>query len=184
MKHADEALIAEVVATGSQRAFALLVDAHQAPVRRFLLRMTGGDAMLADDLAQETFIRAWQHLRDFHGTAAFETWLLRIAYRIFLDEKRSSRTTASLDDMSAGTPLAATLAERSSESSQQTMRYDIDRAMATLSEAERTCVTLQCIEGYSIHDIAGITALNENTVKSHLARGKRVLAMYLRKNGY
>jgi RNA polymerase sigma-70 factor (ECF subfamily) len=61
---------------------------------------------------------------------------------------------------------------------------DLDLALGTLSEAERTCVTLQCIEGYSIRDIAGITGLNENTIKSHLARGKQHLAAFLRKNGY
>ena len=54
MKASDAVLIAKVVATGSHDAFAKLVEAHQAPVRRFLLRMTQGDAMRTDDLAQET----------------------------------------------------------------------------------------------------------------------------------
>ena len=64
------------------------------------------------------------------------------------------------------------------------LRHDLDLALATLSEAERTCVVLQCVEGQSIRDIATIMGFPENTVKSHLLRGKKNLADYLRKNGY
>ena len=87
----DIALIAQVVTFGSERAFAQLVKAHQDAVRRFLRRLTNGDEMLADDLAQETFIRAWQHLSSFRQLSGFETWLLRIAYRVFLDEMRKEK---------------------------------------------------------------------------------------------
>ena len=64
------------------------------------------------------------------------------------------------------------------------LRYDFDQALATLSETERICVVLQCVEGQSIKEITQIMGLNENTVKSHLLRGKKNLANYLRKNGY
>ena len=87
----DIALIAQVVTFGSERAFEQLVQAHQEAVRRFLRRLTAGDEMLADDLAQETFIRAWQHMSSFRQLSGFETWLLRIAYRVFLDEKREAK---------------------------------------------------------------------------------------------
>ena len=59
----DFVLITQVVTFGNERAFGQLVSAHQEAVRRFLRRLTAGDVMLADDLAQETFIRAWQHLK-------------------------------------------------------------------------------------------------------------------------
>ena len=186
MKSADIILIAQVVSTGSHKAFAKLVEAHQAPVRRFLLRLTHGDAMTADDLAQETFIRAWQHIRDFRGLSGFETWLMRIAYRLFLDEQRKAKEqTLSIDDTAVAAQPAAFMAQSPAYAVPGAgLRMDIDKAMATLSTDERTCVTLQCIEGYSIRDIASITQLNENTIKSHLARGKRHLAEYLRGNGY
>ncbi len=174
--------ILQAAATGSHDAFASLVRQYQGPVRRFLLRMTQGDAMRADDLAQETFIRAWQHLRDFRAEAAFRTWLTSIAYRLFLDEQRKAKQqTLSLDDSTQG---IAALASAQPSAKAAGMSIDIDSALATLSEAERTCVTLQCIEGYSIRDIAEITSMNENTVKSHLLRGKQHLAAFLRKNGY
>ncbi len=170
------ALITQVLTLGSQRAFGQLVQAHQEVVRRFLMRLTGGDSMRADDLAQETFIRAWQHLDSFRRLSGFQTWLMSIAYRVFLDDERKQM------------PMTAEPVETeplpTDESSNELLRYDLDRALATLSVIERTCVVLQCVEGQSIKEIARITDLPENTVKSHLLRGKRNLTAFLRKNGY
>lgn len=183
----DLALIAQVVTLGSERAFGQLVHAHQEAVRRFLRRLTAGDEMRADDLAQETFIRAWQGLSSFRQLSGFQTWLLSIAYRVFLDDERAQKRSplshegegiTSIDHTPAG------LHQSSHEASKAGLAIDLDSALATLSETERTCVTLQCVEGQSIKEIATITGMNENTVKSHLLRGKKNLANYLKRNGY
>lgn len=179
----DLALITQVVALGSQRAFGQLVQAHQEPVRRFLCRLTGGDVMRADDLAQETFIRAWQGLSGFRQLSGFETWLFSIAYRAFLDDERRIKKEHGVSVPVDELPTAA-LGQQPSASTAVNLRHDIDLAFATLSDIERTCVILQAVEGHSIKEIAVITNLNENTVKSHLLRGKKTLAHYLRKNGY
>ncbi len=181
----DIALIAQVVTLGSERAFGQLVRGHQEAVRRFLCRLTSGDQMRADDLAQETFVRAWQGLASFRQLSGFETWLLRIAYRVFLDDERK-RPSYSLDEAD-DSQMAAAVADSSSvhnEDGGWGLRHDLDRALAILPETERTCVVLQCVEGQSIREIAQITSLPENTVKSHLLRGKKHLATYLRRNGY
>ena len=204
----DITLIAQVVATGSHRAFGQLVEAHQEAVRRFLRRLTGGDEMQADDLAQETFIRAWQGIGGFRQLSGFETWLLRIAYHVFLDEKRKGGgflassplpTSRRGEELLSGSEQAEmnllphggghTGGTECSdlwtwEGASFSLHHDLDLALATLVEVERTCVVLQCVEGQSIREIAQITGLNENTVKSHLLRGKKNLANYLRKNGY
>ena len=193
----DIALIAQVVTFGSERAFGQLVQAHQEAVRRFLRRLTGGDEMLADDLAQETFIRAWQHLSSFRQLSGFETWLLRIAYRVFLDNQRKNKNApqplphtqesenhSSADVENYSESATNPFEEQAGESETFTLHHDLDLALASLSETERTCVVLQCIEGQSIKEIADITGLPPNTVKSHLLRGKKNLANYLRKNGY
>ena len=183
----DIALIAQVVTLGSERAFGQLVQAHQEAVRRFLRRLTAGDEMRADDLSQETFIRAWQHLGDFRQLSGFETWLLRIAYRVFLDDERSmARSPLALESESLAV-IDNNTSEASLTSREGTtvgLSMDLDQALATLSEKERTCVVLQYVEGQSIRDIADIMGLPENTVKSHLLRGKKNLATYLRHNGY
>ncbi|MBL1488837.1 RNA polymerase sigma factor, partial [Klebsiella pneumoniae] len=61
---------------------------------------------------------------------------------------------------------------------------DLYAALALLKPDERTCITLQLIDGYNIAGIAKITQMKEGTVKSHLSRGKEKLANYLRQNGY
>lgn len=192
----DIALIAQVVTFGSERAFGQLVQAHQDAVRRFLRRLTAGDEMRADDLAQETFIRAWQGISSFKQLSGFETWLLRIAYRVFLDDERKEKSRPdSLDlptkpdkpenpDIPDNPSSANDPASLKESSDSFSLRHDLDLALATLSENERTCVVLQCVEGQSIKEIASITGLAENTVKSHLLRGKKNLANYLRRNGY
>ena len=179
----DLTLITQVVAFGSQRAFGQLVQSHQEPVRRFLSRLTGGDVMRADDLSQETFIRAWQGLSGFRRMSEFETWLFSIAYRVFLDDERKVKKEAAVSFDVEEVPMAA-FGQLSAASSTVGLRHDLDQSLATLSEIERTCVVLQAVEGQSIKEISVITGLNENTVKSHLLRGKKNLAQYLRKNGY
>lgn len=182
----DIALIAQVVTLGSERAFGQLVRAHQEAVRRFLRRLTAGDEMRADDLSQETFIRAWQGLSSFRQLSGFETWLLKIAYRVFLDDERKEKAHPQpLPKEGSSDCLSPSLVSSPQEGAGAgLLRYDFDQALATLSETERICVVLQCVEGQSIKEITQIMGLNENTVKSHLLRGKKNLANYLRKNGY
>jgi len=68
--------------------------------------------------------------------------------------------------------------------SQLSLSMDIYDALALLKPEERTCITLQLIDGYDIAGIAKIMGIKEGTVKSHLSRGKEKLVNYLRKNGY
>ncbi len=169
----DISLVAQVTESGNRRAFDELVRRYQSPVRRFFLNQTLGDGPLSDDLAQDTFIKAYTNLRQFRGTAAFQTWLMRIAYNVFYDYIRSHRVTADVEQVP----------EHTAEVS-PTLRMDIYAALALLKPDERTCITLQLIDGYDIVKIAEITQLKEGTVKSHLYRGKEKLANYLKKNGY
>ena len=83
MSFTDTDLIVRVLSREDQNAFGELVRRHQSPVRLFLTRMTRGDTHLADDLAQETFLKAWQKLRAFRGEAKFSTWLFGIALNEF-----------------------------------------------------------------------------------------------------
>jgi hypothetical protein len=83
-----------------QHAFGELVRRHQSPVRAFLTRMTRGDVHLADDLAQETFLKAWQKLYTFRGGAKFSTWLFGIAFNEFRAAARQRKELA-LEEMEA-----------------------------------------------------------------------------------
>jgi len=87
----DEARWLNQARQGDRQAFARLVCAHQGPVRALLRHLTGGHRALADDLAQETFLRAWQSLPRFRSEARFGTWLYRIAYNTYLTLERVSK---------------------------------------------------------------------------------------------
>ena len=153
----DISLVAQVVVFKNTRAFDQLVKKYQAPVRRFFLNLTCGDSELSDDLAQDTFIKAYTNLASFRNLSSFSTWLYRIAYNIFYDYIRSRKEMADLD---------------------------VYQSLKSLKEVERTCITLFYMEDVSIDKIAGITGIPAGTVKSHLSRGKEKLATYLKRNGY
>ena len=169
----DISLVAQVAISGNKRAFDELVRRYQSPVRRFFLHQTLGDSQLSDDLAQDTFIKAYTNIASFRGLASFQTWIMRIAYNVFYDYTRSRHQTSDIDQVP----------ERSSQVN-PTLKMDIYAALALLKPDERTCITLQLIDGYDIAAIAKITQIKEGTVKSHLSRGKEKLANYLRQNGY
>ena len=80
----DISLVAQVVVFHNTRAFDQLVKKYQSPVRRFFLHQTCGDSELSDDLAQDTFIKAYTNIASFKNLSSFSTWLYRIAYNVFM----------------------------------------------------------------------------------------------------
>lgn len=158
----DISLVAQVAVLGKRRAFDELVRRYQSPVRRFFLHQTLGDEQLSDDLAQDTFIKAYTNIGKFRGLASFQTWLMRIAYNVFYDYTRSHKQLADMENVP----------ERQSLQESPTLKMDLYHALALLKPDERTCITLQLIDGYDIAGIAKITQMKEGTVKSHLSRGK------------
>ena len=172
----DVALVTQVAVFRNKKAFDQLVRKYQSPVRRFFLNQTLGDEQLSDDLAQETFIKAYVNITKFRGMASFSTWLMRIAYNVFYDEVRSRKQTEDVD--------TSVSAARQTTTASESLKMDIYAALALLKPDERTCITLQLIDGYPIDQIAKVTGIPENTVKSHLHRGKEKMANYLKQNGY
>ena len=172
----DIALVTQVAVFHNKRAFDQLVRKYQSPVRRFFLNQTLGDEQLSDDLAQETFIKAYVNITNFKGISSFSTWLFRIAYNVFYDEVRSRKQTDDLDSRE--------VARMSALSGDAGLQMDLYQALAQLKEVERTCITLQLIDGHPIDKISDITGMPQNTVKSHLKRGKEKLTDYLKANGY
>ena len=172
----DIVLVTQVAVSGNRRAFDELVRRYQSPVRRFFLSQTMGDEQLSDDLAQDTFIKAYTNITSFRGLASFKTWIMRIAYNVFYDYTRKRQIAVSDWQLAES--------QQPTAKSQQPIAMDLYAALALLKPDERTCITLQLIDGYDIAGIAKITQMKEGTVKSHLSRGKEKLANYLRENGY
>ncbi len=152
-------------------AFAELVRRHQGRVRGLLLRLAK-DRALADDLAQEVFLRAYRGLVGFQGRSAFGTWLYRIAYNVYLNNRTRVRRFCELpDDYDTRTvaPESALSAPRSD------LRRDLAAAIETLPERYRAVVVLYYLEEVSYPEIADILSVPLGTVKTHLHRAKRLL---------
>ena len=173
----DIALVAQVVVFHNTRAFDQLVRKYQSPVRRFFLNQTCGDSELSDDLAQDTFIKAYTSLASFRNLSSFSTWLYRIAYNVFYDYIRSRKETDGLDTRQVDMQC-------STQQQDIGRKMDVYRALSQLKEIERTCITLFYMEDLSIEKIAGITGCPTGSVKSHLSRAKNKMATYLKQNGY
>lgn len=175
----DIVLISQVLIFGNRRAFDSLVKRYQGGVRRFLTSLASSDEALAEDLAQETFIKAYTSLETFKNRSNFGTWLYRIAYNVFYDYIRSRKEACLMDDTNY--PIEELYQTSPTESY---VTSDVNKALGLLRPAERTCVTLHLMEDLPIDKITEITGMPEGTVKSHIARGKEKLATYLRRNGY
>ena len=160
-------LLALCYAADNRDAFSRLVEMHQQGLRRFLINLCNGDLMLADDIAQDTFLKAWMNIRSFRGLSGFRTWLYRIAVNEYLSYKRL-RQTAILAEAGDTTELRSVTAAEAS--------MDVGALLTGLSETERTVVLLFYLEDLPIKEIVKITNISEGTVKSHLSRARHKMA--------
>lgn len=169
-------LIAKCALGDDRRAFGMLVEAYQTEIRRFFLNLTFGDASLSDDLAQETFIKAYTSIRSFKGLSKFSTWLYRIAYNELYSYTRK-RQEERLDD---NTSALNSEDQMGSYEESCNSRLDINTAMQALNETERSIVTLYYLQDIPIKKIIEITNLPEGTIKSHLSRARTKMAHVLK----
>ena len=171
MAASDEELVALVVAPKDRAAFGELVARHQGVVRGMLRRLTR-DAALADDLAQDAFLRAFQKCASYRGEGGFKSWLCRIAYTEFLQARRKRQSVERTIEQLA---RAREREEASLAGIDPGDALDLDRALAALSQDERACVVLCYACGMSHREASHATGLALGTVKSHVARGREKL---------
>ena len=169
MKHQDSELIAKVLLNKDQRSFGLLVKRYQQDIRQYCRRLAAPDFSIADDIAQETFMQAFNKIHLFEGKGKFISWLFRIAYFQYLQYLRSLKRFDLLDSDEHVSPENQDLA----------LTSDLEKAMAQLKVNERTCITLQYSFGYTQEEISRLIDLPLGTVKSHVKRGKLKLTQIL-----
>ncbi len=169
--------VAQVNLLGDKSAFDKLILKYQSSIRRFFLNLTMGDAQLSDDLAQETFIKAYLGLKSFGGLSAFSTWLFRIAYNVFYDSVRARKATYDIDENEIDRSMH-TVSNFSAE------KTDIFKAMQLLRYEERTAVLLFYMEDKTHPEIAKIMNCPLGTVKTYILKGKERLGKYLMNDGY
>ncbi len=170
----DIELIARVIASDDHKAFGRLVQRHQSSVRRLWLRLTRGNGDLSNDLAQDTFIKAYRKLSSFRGSGSFPGWLFRIAYNNFLEFCRKEARAKKLLEAEQSIAYDHTV-ETGIDA-----RLDIEKALALLNLNERTAITLCYTYGMSHSEVARTMDIPIGTVKSHVTRGKEKLAKRLK----
>jgi RNA polymerase sigma factor (sigma-70 family) len=168
---ATEAVLVALAAAGDRDAFGELVWRRQSWLRNLLRRLCR-DPALADDLAQQVFLKAWRSLSQLKSPAAFGGWLRRMAVNTWLAEVRSASAPAAAYDPEE-------LPERAAFLPSAAEQLDLDRALARLAHDERLCVVLAYNEGMSHGEISEATSLPLGTVKSHIRRGAERLRVLL-----
>ena len=173
MSLTDQELIARVVSRKDQHAFAQLVLRYQSPLRIWARRLCNGDTHLADDLAQEAFMKAYAALGAFRAEAKFSTWLYRIAFNIAANRWRAKKVEwCELDD-NAG------IENEQCSVKQYHAQKDVEAAMQSLSAGQQLAIRLCYEDGFSHEEAASIMGIPLGTVKTHINRGKQKLQTLL-----
>jgi len=186
---ASDPEVAQWAQHGHEPAFRELVRRYERPVFSLLYRMVR-DRALAEDLAQETFIKVLNGIKSYNPQFKFSSWIFKIANNAAIDHLRKrDLDTLSLD----GSPHATTPEEMSATALQLGDRGEsplqevearelgsaIERAIAKLRPEYRACILLRHVEGHSYEEIARILDLPLGTVKTYIHRGRNELRVYL-----
>ncbi|GBU15768.1 RNA polymerase sigma factor [Polaromonas sp.] len=185
----SDALLVERAVAGDQKAFELLVIKYQRRIQRLIARMVR-DVDLVEDIAQETFIRAYRALAQFRGEAQFYTWLYRIAVntakKALMDLKRNptvSENAYKSSDDDETSPLENELTTSETPEAvlaSKEIAQIINEAMDALPEELRQAITLREIEGLSYEEISEAMACPIGTVRSRIFRAREAISQRIK----
>jgi RNA polymerase sigma-70 factor (ECF subfamily) len=156
----------------TREVFIALVEREQNALRGFLLALCCGNKSDADDLAQDTLVKAYLSSAGYQNKKYFHSWLFRIAYNTFLNHRASCRTMETLDD--ARTFVSTNTADKGFD------HQNLYLALSILPPKERSAITLYYLNGYDIKEIATITEASVDAVKKQLSRGRDKLKEVLK----
>ena len=159
-----------------KKQFISYVEGTQKSLRRFLIALCNGNSDLADDIAQETYLKAYLSFENFKKEDKFKSWIFKIAYNNFLNFSKSLKSTISVDNLKEVS---------TSETPESNYRYQLlYLALDLLSEKERSIILLYYMEGYSSKEIAEIFEITDESVRKILSRGREHLKEKIVKNHY
>ena len=178
MEESDAAAIARAQA-GDSDGFRVLVDRHSKSLFRLAYRMTGNEAD-AEDVVQETFLRAYRQLANYESRSSFSTWLYRIAANYALDlirvrKRKQERHVDSGDQENTLDNFASTDPRQDRLYFNSQLRQRLKSAMDELTDQERTAFVLRHFEGLSIDEIGSILTLGNSATKNSIFRAVRKL---------
>ena len=151
----------------TQEQFISQVKIQQNALRSFLLALCAGNMAEADDIAQESLVKAYLAIDRYKDSGQFKSWLFRIAHNTFLNHVASQKQYESIDK------AACVMATESADNG--FTHQQLYRALSTLPPKERSAITLYYLSGYSVKDIASITESSEDAVRKQMSRGREKL---------
>ena len=185
----SDAMLVERTVAGDQRAFELLVIKYERRIQRLIGRMVR-DVDLVEDIAQETFIRAYRALGQFRGDAQFYTWLYRIAVntakKFLMDLKRNptvSENSFKTADDDETSPVENELTSPETPEAvlaSKEIAQMVNSAMDALPEELRQAITLREIEGLTYEEIADAMSCPIGTVRSRIFRARDAISQKIR----
>ena len=154
---------------GDLTAFGRIYREHVGRVYALCVRLSA-DRVFAEQLTQDTFVRAWEHITTYRGESSFASWLRRLAVNVVMTERRAAarrtRRVITADDE---------VLERAPRERADDAGIDLERAVARLPEGARTVFVLHAIEGYRHDEIAELTGIAEGTSRAHLHHAREIL---------
>ncbi len=176
-----EARIVAQALAGSQSAFEQIVRRYQRPIISLISRMTG-DRALAEDLAQETFVKAFRSLAAFDTTRRLSSWLFRIAHNTAIDAMRRARPPQVPIET---VPSAGDAADEPPDPvERQELGHALEAALDALRPDQRAAIVLRYENGLSFDEIGTILGVPEVTARSHVHRARKELARLLTASGW
>jgi len=178
----SDVFLVERAQAGDREAFRMLVERHSRSVFRLAFRLTGNEHD-ADEVVQESFIKAHRQLPRFEARSSFSTWLYRIASNCAVDLLRARRSYEPIDGEGGEMTLAAASLTRAPEQDQMVMSGQIQSriraAMVGLTQREREAFVLRHVEGLSIEEISDQMNLKVNATKHSIFRAVRKMRVAL-----
>lgn len=150
-----------------RQEFINCVERTQKSLRRFLVSLCGGDIVVADDIAQEAYMKAYIASHGFHNKDKFKAWITKIAYNVFLTQVKGKRIKLPIEEIRD---------LESEETTESGFLYEnLYQALNSLPLKERSALVFYYLEGYGTKEISGLLGISEEAVRQNLSRGRKRL---------
>lgn len=186
MSLSDAELACQALA-GSQAAYRLLVARYAIPAVNLAARLVN-DRSVAEDLAQEAFVRAFARLGTYDPQRRFSSWFFQVVRNVTVDYLRRKRVeTVSLDELQASGyagPVSSAVNSPEAEAERTAVGWALEQALGRIRSEYRDAIVLYYQQGLPLDEIAEILAVPTGTVKTYLHRGRKELAAILSAAGW
>ena len=183
----SDAELARQALAGSQTAYRLLVTRYATAAVNLAARLVN-DRSVAEDLAQEAFVRAFARLRAYDPQRRFSSWFFQVVRNVTVDYLRRKRVhTVSLDELRASGyagPVSSEATSPAAEAERHAVVFALERALGQIRGEYRDAIVLHYQQGLPLDEIAAILGVPVGTVKTYLHRGRKTLADILTAAGW